>query len=88
MTNKLLKLGFALGVIVAAMTPAMSAPASTDDCLSQAFNLAQTATDKKLAAEAQSKVDGLMTKLEGECSAGKFAEADATMKEITSAIGG
>lgn len=88
MTNRVLALGVAAVAVAVACGPANSAPANTDECLSQAFGLAQKASDKKLAAEAQSKVDGLMTKLEGECSAGKFTEADATMKEITTAIGG
>lgn len=83
------KLSIALASVVAiAVTGSAFAapPADQDACNTLAFDYAQKAADKKLAKDQALKVDELVTKLEGQCGSGKFAEADATAKEIDAAL--
>jgi hypothetical protein len=68
-------------------TPAAAAPAGTpapagvtavnspEDCLKAAFDIAQTAEDKKLADDQLSKIEDLLTKMESHCDAKQFTEA-------------
>ena len=62
-------------------TPAAAAPAGTmaasspEDCLKAAFDIAQTAEDKKLADDQLSKIEDLLTKMESHCDAKQFNEA-------------
>lgn len=67
---------------------AQDVPANKEDCLKQAFELAKTASTKKLAETQAGKVEELITKMESECDAGKFAEAGAMTKDINAAIAG
>lgn len=65
------------------LTPALAAPpADLDACNSLVFSLAEKAAGKKLPEAQAVKVDELIGKLEGQCSESKFADADATAKEI------
>lgn len=67
--------------------PALAAPpADQDACNDLAFSLAEKAAGKSLAEAAAAKVDELIVKLEGQCGEGKLAEAEATAKEIESAL--
>jgi hypothetical protein len=71
-----------------AETPAAAAPSapagssastmaasSPEDCLKAAFDIAQTAEDKKLADDQLSKIEDLLTKMESHCDAKQFNEA-------------
>ncbi|PPC86293.1 MAG: hypothetical protein CTY31_10085 [Hyphomicrobium sp.] len=60
-------------------------PADQDACNKLSFELAEKAAAKKPADAA--KVDEMIGKLEGQCTDGKFAEAEATAKDIEAAIG-
>ena len=60
-------------------------PADQDACNKLSFELAEKAAAKKPADA--TKVDEMIGKLEGQCTDGKFAEADATAKDIEAAIG-
>jgi len=69
------------------VTPVLAAPpADQDACNSLAFSLAEKAASKKLAEAQAVKVDELIGKLEGQCSESKFADADATAKEIEATL--
>jgi hypothetical protein len=48
---------------------------SPEDCLKAAFDIAQTAEDKKLADDQLSKIEDLLTKMESHCDAKQFTEA-------------
>lgn len=70
-----------------AVTPVFAAPpADQDACNALAFSYAEKAAGKQLAEAQAVKVDELIGKLEGQCSDSKFAEADATAKEIDAAL--
>jgi hypothetical protein len=67
--------------------PAVAAPpADQEACNALAFSLAEKAVAKKLAEADALKVDELLAKLEGQCGESKFAEADATAKEVEAAL--
>jgi hypothetical protein len=51
------------------------AASSPEDCLKAAFDIAQTAEDKKLADDQLSKIEDLLTKMESHCDAKQFNEA-------------
>lgn len=77
----------AAALSAALITSALAAPpADQDACNGLAFSLAEKAAGKKLAEAQAVKVDELIGKLEGQCSESKFAEADATAKEIEAAL--
>jgi hypothetical protein len=76
---------------VSALAIGFSAPAfaqDADSCLKQAFDLAQAAEGKKLPDAQLAKVEELLAKLEGQCDAKQFAEADKTAKDVQAAIDG
>lgn len=84
MINKTFAMAALLSLIV---SPALAAPpADQDACNGLAFSYAEKAQSKKLSDSQAVKVDELIGKLEGLCSASKFAEADATAKEIDAAL--
>lgn len=60
-------------------------PADQDACNKLSFEIAEKAAAKKPADAA--KVDEMIAKLEGQCVDGKFAEAEATAKDIEAAVG-
>lgn len=63
-------------------------PATTDECLKSAFELAQQAEDKKLPAAQAQKVDGLLEKMEGHCDAKRFPEAAAVATDVKKSVEG
>lgn len=77
-------LALALGAGLALAAP----PASQDACLEQSFALAEKAANKKLDKAAQTKVEGLLTALEGKCTSGDLAGAEADIKAVEAAIEG
>jgi hypothetical protein len=58
-----------------AASGAATAVSSPEDCLKAAFDIAQTAEDKKLADDQLSKIEDLLTKMESHCDAKQFTEA-------------
>jgi hypothetical protein len=76
-------------------TPAAAAPAGTagtaaasspEDCLKAAFDIAQTAEDKKLADDQLSKIEDLLTKMESHCDAKQFTEAASVGSDLKALI--
>ena len=61
-------------------------PSTPDQCMKAAFDLAQTAEDKKLPNDKLDKIEELLTKMEDHCDAKQFTEAMAVAKDIESAI--
>lgn len=61
-------------------------PASPDECIKAAFDLAQAAEDKKLPDDKIEKVDELLTKMETHCDARQFTEAMAVGRDIRTLI--
>ena len=81
-------------IAVAALTAGLSfaafaqdAPKTADDCFKNAIDLAKSAEDKKLGDDKLTKVEDLLTKMEGQCEEQKFADAVATANDIKAAIG-
>jgi hypothetical protein len=67
----------------------MGAPAavsSPEDCLKAAFDIAQTAEDKKLADDQLSKIEDLLTKMESHCDAKQFSEAASVGTDLKALI--
>jgi hypothetical protein len=77
-----------VAVLVAVLPiPAFAAPpADQDACNNLAFSLAEKVAAKKLPQADAVKVDEMLAKLEGQCGAGKLAEADATAKAVEAAL--
>jgi hypothetical protein len=75
-----------LGLSVTAY--AQEAPKNAEDCLKSSFDLAKSAGEKKLPDDKLVKVEDLLTKLEGQCEAQKFADAAGTAKDIKAVIDG
>ena len=61
-------------------------PADQDACNAQAFGLAEKAAKQKRAEADALKVDQLIVKLEGQCSAGQLTDAEGTIAEIEAAL--
>jgi hypothetical protein len=75
----------------AATTPGGSMVGTTDvsspeDCLKAAFDIAQTAEDKKLADDQLSKIEDLLTKMESHCDAKQFTEAASVGSDLKALI--
>jgi hypothetical protein len=63
-------------------------PATPDDCLKAAFDLAQAAEEKSLADDVLDKVEESLSRMEGHCDANQFAEAMAVASDIKTLIDG
>lgn len=74
-----------IGTTLFASSALAAPPADQDACYKLSFELADKAAAKKPADAA--KVDEMIGKLEAQCTDGKFAEAEATAKDIEAAIG-
>jgi hypothetical protein len=79
-------LALSLGLSLSATTWAQSTPApsptSSDDCLKIAFDLAQTAEEKKLPESKLDPLEEMLTKMETQCDAKQFTEAMASAQSI------
>lgn len=71
---------------IASLAFAQAVPASSEDCLKQAFQLAQLAESKKLSDERLDKIEELLTKMESHCDAKKLSEASAIAADIKAVI--
>ena len=80
----------AIVVLLAGPAAAQQAqvPASPDDCLKAAFDLAQAAEEKSLADDVLDKVEEALTRMEGHCDANQYAEAMAVADDIKTMIDG
>lgn len=81
-TASALVLSIACGAALAAP------PTSREACLEQSFALAEKATSKKMSAEKQAKIEGLLSAMESRCQAGDFAGAEGRAKAIESELAG
>jgi hypothetical protein len=69
------------------LAPAFAAPpADQEACNALAFSFAEKAAGGNLPETKAVKVDELIAKLEGQCADNKFADAEATSKEIEAAL--
>ena len=64
-----------------------AAPASPEDCLKSAFELAQKAEEMKLSNEQLDKVEDLLAKMEGHCDNKQMTEAAAVADDLKAEIG-
>jgi predicted esterase len=88
--NAMLKCLIAATALVSGLSAAafaQDAPKTAEDCFKVSIDLAKSAEDKKLDDAKLAKIEELLTKMEGQCEAQKFAEAAATSTEIKTAIG-
>lgn len=76
----------ALADTAQAATPSISAPATADDCLKLAFDLAQAADDQKLPESKLDSLEALLTKMETQCDARQFSDAMASAEGIRKLI--
>jgi hypothetical protein len=83
-----MKMHLALAAALALGTAAPAFAQDADSCLKQAFELAQSAEGKQLADAQLAKVEELLAKMEGQCDAKQFAEADKTAADVKAAIEG
>lgn len=79
-------LAVAAGILAATPALAQDAAANVDDCLKQAFELAQSAEEKNLADAKLDKIEALLTKMEGHCDQNNFKEAATVAVEIKTEI--
>lgn len=68
--------------------PAAEAPAdpAVEACLQKAFDLAQSAEQKKLTDADLDQLEQMLSKMEGHCDANEAAEADKIGAEISALI--
>jgi hypothetical protein len=80
----------AIMILLASSAVAQQAqvPATPDDCLKSAFDLAQAVEEKNLADDVLDNVEDLLTRMEGHCDANQFAEAMAVAADIKTVIDG
>ncbi|MEQ1646993.1 MAG: hypothetical protein ABL898_00280 [Hyphomicrobiaceae bacterium] len=69
-----------------ATAAAPNAVANADDCLKNAFEIAQKAEEKKLSNTDLDKIEELLTTMEGHCDANRFKEAMVVHTDIKSLI--
>lgn len=81
-----LVLAIAAGSLAAGSAIAQEVATNVDDCLKQAFELAQSAEEKNLPDAKLDKLEALLTKMEGNCDSNKFAEAATVAAEIKAEI--
>lgn len=72
-----------------ATAPLAAEEAKTPEaCLEKALATAEKAEGKELAEDKLTRIEGLLTKLEADCEASRFADAAAATKEIESILAG
>ncbi len=82
------KLFIATAVLAFFTTSAVlaEAPASAEDCLKLAFDIAQAAENKSLPNEELDKVEEMLMKMESYCDARQFTEAAAVASDLKTMI--
>lgn len=76
----------AAGLLSSGAVLAQNTATNVDDCLKQTFELAQSAEEKNLPDAKLDKLETLLTRMEANCDANKFAEASADAAEIRQVI--
>ncbi|MGD9783830.1 MAG: hypothetical protein AB7E80_15245 [Hyphomicrobiaceae bacterium] len=66
----------------ASLTGAALAADNPDDCLKEAFDLAQSAEGKKLSDAELDSLENMLSKMEAHCDAKEFADATKAGGEI------
>ncbi len=77
----------ALAALLAAPAAAQAPAASPEECLDQAFELAQEAEKKSLDDAKLDKLEEMLTKMEAHCDGKELTEAAGVAKEIRAVIG-
>ena len=62
------------------------APATPEECLKMAYDIAQAAEAKNLGNADIDKVEQLLNRMESHCDAGQFVEAAAVATELKTVI--
>ncbi|CFX34090.1 conserved exported protein of unknown function [Candidatus Filomicrobium marinum] len=83
---KRIVLAVAAGLLVSSPAFAQDVAANVDDCLKQAFDLAQSAEEKNLPDAKLDKLEELLTTMEGHCDSNKFDEAATVAGQIKTEI--
>ena len=83
------RLVIALALSTFAVTSAFAGdpPANKEQCLDQAFKLAESAEGKKLSDDKLETLEKQLTEMETACDAEKFADAAKVAGEISDQIG-
>lgn len=71
-----------LAAVSASTMAQEKAPATSEECLKIAFDLAKAAESKTLSNDDLDKVEQLLNKMEGHCDAGQFADAASVAGEV------
>ncbi len=79
-------LATAVFAFVAASAAAAETPASAEDCLKAAFDIAQAAENKNLPSDELDKVEEMLMKMENLCDARQFNEAAAVATDLKTMI--
>lgn len=77
----------ALAALLAGPAAAQTPAASPEECLDQAFELAQEAEKKSLDDAKLDQLEEMLTKMEAHCDGKELAEAATVAKEIRAVIG-
>jgi len=85
MLNRIILAG-AAALLTSASALAQNAAANVDDCLKQAFELAQTAEENNLPDASLDQLEALLTRMEANCDSNNFAEAANDAVEIRQLI--
>lgn len=76
----------ALAIACARPSLAAEVPPSVDECFKVALDLADAADERELADPARSKVDDLLSTMEGYCEVSDFTQAKTISGDIEAAI--
>lgn len=81
-------LAAALALTIACARPSLAAevPPSVEECFKVALDLADAADEKQLADPTRSKVDDLLSTMEGYCEASDFTQATTISGDIEATI--
>lgn len=77
---------FCLGITAAGVFAQANAPASPEECMKTAFDIAQIAEGKKLPDDQLDKIEELLTQMESHCDAKQFPEAAAVATNLKTMI--
>lgn len=75
-----------LGITAGAAFGQANAPASPEECMKTAFDIAQVAENKKLPDDQLDQIEELLTQMEGLCDAKQFTDAAAVATNIKTMI--
>lgn len=85
MLNRIILAG-AASLLTSGAVLAQGTATNVDDCLKQTFELAQSAEERNLPDAKLDQLETLLTRMETNCDANKFAEAAADAAEIRRVI--